>query len=348
MGYIFLVQPIEYVNTLYFKIGISECVPKTNDRYVSVMECEDPEYIEKDLKEYLINEYKYNTLNDCFEIREDEIYRCFIGFVEGYKNDCYELMYDSDMDINNEVNDIFPNYLEDVYFGGNKQLIKITRNDQFIVEFIDDDEIQFISLAINDDRCTHLNILENDKIYDINDEELLNKLHLMKTKITLFKWEDKNDISKCFINYDLTRSIIYKLFTNCILNDDIYCELINSTIYINRDLNLPQDSINIVKINGKYYDKKYIKTYLPYYLEINNELNQFYIINRYHDYISPINEIWNYKKTKREKLYNESTAPWINNNFCPNLYINLYNQLTNGKKCMNLNPNTIEIFNIIS
>ena len=96
------------------------------------------------------------------------------------------------------------------------------------------------------------NIIENNNIYDFNDKKYLKKLDKYKNKInvTLSIKNQQNLIT--IINNNSTDYIEHNLFSDTILNNDIYCNKSESTgsIYIHYVLPKERSVIDFqIKIN---------------------------------------------------------------------------------------------------
>ena len=112
-------------------------------------------------------------------------------------------------------------------------------------------------------------------IYDFNDMKFIKKLNKEKIKITLTYTEKSISIQDKFYFHN---KIKYILFSNCILNNDIYCDYINDILDI--DFSILKERITIIEINKKHYDYAFLRKYIPYMIDVNVNDNEYYLFNR--------------------------------------------------------------------
>jgi len=88
-GIIYLIQPIELINTNIYKIGCSNknnldrCNNgyKKNSRYICIMECNNPFLLEKKLINIFINKFKLIKGKEYFEGNEMDMLKIFFDIV---------------------------------------------------------------------------------------------------------------------------------------------------------------------------------------------------------------------------------------------------------------------------
>lgn len=271
--------------------------------------------------------------------------------------------------MNSDINTFFPNYKEDKYYGGTKQLLHIEIEDfNIIVKYIYDGEL--IQIIINYhyeilkkyyNNIIKNNIIENNCIYDINDNNFIKQLDKYKRKININTSDEIEQLLILYdtINFDSYSKIKQYLLTNTILNNKIYCdsiELTNLDIYINFIIpeNIIDKTIKAIKILDKYYDYKYLRKYIPYCIELNIDTNDFYIMNRDYEYIelnTKDNSLLYDKKYNLQRIYlfNDGCSPYNDNNKNENLKKILikYNEFNLNYKCLNMNIHTKYILNLL-
>jgi len=405
MGIIYLIQPEELVGTNRYKIGCSVKNDlsrvnsyKKQSRYLCIMECKNPFILEKNIKLLFNKTFKKIAGNEYFEGNESDIIKEFIKcYTDFTKHDIInnisesnidedeDKVEDEDEDNINEIKKIFPNYIEDENYGGNKQLIKIkietnNYNNEYdiTVIYIDEDE----NNNINEQKIYYYdymeeyikkilenNIIENNNIYDFNNKKFLKKLDKYKTKLNiilsdeiktqLINNNDKDNNSK----YD---KIKYNLMNNTIItiiNNKFYCDSYpigdDNQVKINIYYN-PYVSVSGFKLFNTYYEYNYLREYIPYIIEIN--INRYYLINRNYVYIglnthrNPLiidNKIIDNKIIDNEinkyweriYLFNDGSKPWDDNKYFKEMYSKFLN-LTKDKECLNRNEETFYLLSI--
>ena len=276
---------------------------------------------------------------------------------------------DSDTDddyISDDLKNIFTNWREDVRFGGKKQLLKIKINNaEYVMMYIDNKDLKELTIHVKDSYDENFEsfilnlesnkIIENDCIYDMNDEKFLKKLDKYKKKISV-KLSDKQilhseKIILCTMmkNKPLTTfgKIKKYLCHNTILNDNIYCNENNNNLDIDKISNF---SVTIKKIGNQYYDSDYLREYIPYLIELNNN-DEFYIVNRDYYYIGlniKINPCRNDEiQWKRIYAYDYETSPLLMEDTTKSFkqYIIKYNKMIQNKICLNDNHKTKVLLN---
>ena len=245
-------------------------------------------------------------------------------------NDCSNEDTDDEdkpqIEIDDEVKEQFPNYCDDETFGGTKKLIKIyIEVDKIIIKYIDceindcnyqsiynylvqeveayrdqwDNNCEYEDMKYKDNyynKIIKYKIIENNKIYDLNDDKFVKKLDKYKHHIKLH-YSDKLDyITDKYRLYfqDKHNLIEFHIQNNAILNDVIYCGLIKDICYIDfvgddalekyhlDDINIRNTHVNlqihIKTINSIGFDYDYLKKYTPYCININD--HEYYMLNR--------------------------------------------------------------------
>lgn len=157
------------------------------------------------------------------------------------------------IEIDDEVKELFPNYCDDETFGGTKKLIKIyIEVDKIIIKYIDCEinnwnnpnihnyivtEIETYRDIFDDtyfkykdnyyDNLIKYKAIENDKIYDLNNSKFVKKLDKYKHSAQLH-YSDKLEFitNKYRLHSNSKYSLIdFHMQNNAILNDNIYCSL---------------------------------------------------------------------------------------------------------------------------
>jgi hypothetical protein len=363
---------------------------KIGTRYICIMDCINPYNIERIMKKEFNKNFKLIAGKEYFEGEEKNLLKIFIdtiinnnikqqyqdeiGYKEEKEEECnveednieednIEEEYDNEKE---EIEKEFINSEEDEYFGGEKKLIKIIINDDnIIVKYINEDgKIINKNFYIGDDIYLYKyekelikeKIIENNKIYDINDKYFIKSLQKYKKKmnIKILKKEEKYFYNiKEMGTYSIEEKIICYLTSNAIINTNFYCDLLEKnyikSIYERFSLKkaIIKDNyfkgLKIIKILGIKYSDSYLRYYFPYCIEIDNDNKEYYIINRDYQYIN----IDNKKKLKNsslEYLYNDTYKPYNLKNI--KKLIEKYNILTADKICLNSNEETIKLMSI--
>jgi hypothetical protein len=153
------------------------------------------------------------------------------------------------------------------------------------------------------------------------------------------------------------------LANNTILNEIIYCDIINlnnkSKLDIIVNFKITGDTIEerlgAIKIANKYYDYEYLRKYIPYCIELNKDTNEFYFINRDYVYIGldTKDKPFHNEKNNYERLYlfNDGSSPFFYNNKkrnhnLKNIIIK-YTEFNLNYKCLNINIQTQNIINLL-
>ena len=276
----------------------------------------------------------------------------------------------------NEIIEQFPNYKQDVAYGGKKRLIcleSIYRNTSFHIHFIHSDTLDpeiicrtlyTISIDLDFDPDKQLyncykkmftkKVIEMNKILNLN-KTLINAIIKCKSKINVLALEN-NTYTDIRLKENSDHMIKLLFGSNCVVNDKwsgIYhkwngIEYVH--IYTNKE-DIHGSMYNVVilaRINKKRYSKDYLRKYLPYCVEINKTNNSFYMLNRDYEYIGMDTKsppFQDYKNYNRIYLYKDGTQPFDNDNY--KIYISKYNKITRELSCINPNPNTVKALKII-
>lgn len=212
-GIIYLIQPCELVGTNRYKIGCSKqnnldrCKKgyKNGSRYICIMECVNALLLEKNIKDFFYDNFKLIGGNEYFEGSEDDILDEFLKKVKEHKENTENTVNTvfNDNNIFNENDDntnhnidliieVFQDYKDDESFGGSKQLLKIKIDDYCInISYIYDKELTETNIYYTDDEfltkyykdIIKNNIIEDNCIYDLNDNKFIKKLNKYKEKI---------------------------------------------------------------------------------------------------------------------------------------------------------------------
>ena len=397
--YIYLLQKREFIKTKenIYKIGKTKQENLKRIRnydngsiLICQFKCNDSDKLEKKL---------ITLFREKYELQKDIGNEYFKGNYIDMRDDIYNYIKASNEDIiediendeeATEIKEMFPNYKDDESFGGTKKLIKISfehniffnPSDRIYTYYINDEkEIDQIFLQTNwfkkdaydnSDYISKLlknNVIQDGMIYDFNDSRFIKKLNKHKEKINI-TYTDENiiDMISKFKTLD-QNNVVFKidrmLYNNCLLQEEIYCDYINNTLYI--DFIIPYNNslqindtyertikkhIDVIKFNGITYDHLFLRKYIPYMIEIND--NQYYLYNRDYQVID-INEkkysIENWKG-KRLFLYKDGFNPIHPDHTekerrkLMNDMNSKYRDITLNKNCMNMNENTQIILNL--
>jgi len=263
------------------------------------------------------------------------------------------------MDLKN-VMDKFANWYEDEEYGGSKKLIKISTAS---VRLINGIEAANLSVYIIDKhklcekplidcrgyiknekefvkRMIDKKVIENDKIYDIDDEKFVESVLECKNNVDIIV-DPKN-----FDGYELTESYFYEkihtrlyiLFGAVLTCNKIYCcslvaeaqgqSCIDNNLETTRYMLTSRlHSIKVVPVYDKLYDKYYLGNYFPcryvkedvyyersprrYHLinskeEYTRLLSDPFPINKNHKTIPEIIPEWGIEKEHNEKIFEKA------------------------------------------
>lgn len=197
--------------------------------------------------------------------------------------------------INTNVRDVFPNYREDIAFGGTKKLFKITHDIynkerlHIIYEIDAGGNINPNWINYNNHPYTidfHFQLILNGDIeyhviYDLKDPELQEKIYYHRNKYDIIGDE------VLIVDY------LYK--DNRVLNNLV--------------LNIDHKENTIIMLNGKIYLKSYLNKYLPRYVEIKSEVyvlhfRELGLIKRE---IIPFEDYYDWTRTERVKEFQDKT-----------------------------------------
>lgn len=238
------------------------------------------------------------------------------------------------------------------------------------------DEYIIIQYDINNnvaDRLQYFNKLISkktiniDKIYDINSSNFIDKIN--KTKLNL-KIENYNEFNLCTSNIKIYCKISEKLrqmfHCNMIINKCLYSVMVkedDNYVIFKKFKNLKDFDYfrvdigneyyiitKIYKINSKFYDyKTYLRKYTPYLIRWNKE-NNYYILNRDHEYIGLNVKYIEYDKKGECYLFNDGNVPFENNQHLIKMR-NKYEKIIKEKElneCLNKNEFTQNIIHLIN
>lgn len=292
------------------------------------------------------------------------------------------------IEMDDEVKELFPNYYEDETFEGTKKLIKIfievhkisikyidcevnDRNYQtihnYMVKEVEayrdewDNNCKYEDMKYKDsyyDKIIKHKVIENNKIYDLNDDKFVKRLDKYKHSVKLHYSDKLEYITNKYRlhNKDKYFLIQYYIQNNAILNDVIYCGLIKDICYIDfismdalvhhldRNTHV-QLRIEIKKINGYGFDYDYLKKYSPYCININDN-HEYYMLNRDYKIITTEKgTIEGFNTEERIYLHRGNETPWAYNTEeeIKMLYqkvLSKLNETTINKICKNENQHT--------
>lgn len=312
-GIIYLIQPAELIGTHRYKIGCSENTEldrvkkgyKKGTRYIIIMECNNPFVLEKKIKNIFNEKFKLIAGYEYFEGEEEIMKEYFLKLkIEHDKNvallDTNNKDYVSTDESDNETEYIdedivkcFKNYKDDCFYGGKKQLIKITKTknrynnkNELRLFYINEGSLEGIDIYRNEcinyyfKKIIKNKVIKVNKIYDLNEFQNLDKYKKTYNCVILSD-AIKNEIKKFEAKHDiLMENKLLYLLSDLIVNN-IYCKSHDddSTHFYFYDI-IP---CQIYIINDIYYDELYLNHYIPYMIEQKDDT--FYILNRYGQYI---------------------------------------------------------------
>ena len=400
-NYIYLLQEREFITTnqKVYKLGKTKQenlqrfkqYPKGSVLLLQQV-CDDCDMLEVELIRYFKNKYKYrrDIGNEYFEGDYNEMIKDIHNKITNNvvnNEDTDDEDHKTEVEIDNEVKELFPNYCDDESFGGMKKLIKIyIEVDKIIIKYIDCDDLDTKKIYydveeykihrdvwnnkywkykdIYYDKIIKHKVIENNKIYDLNDNKFIQRLDKHKHSVKLHysdKLEYITDKYKLHFN-DKHNLIDFHIQCNTILNDTIYCGLTEykgcknvicyidfiSRDYILKDPDRMQGNthvnlqINIKTINGFGFDYDYLMKYTPYCININDD--EYYILNR--DYKGILtDDAYSIKDYKQIYLHRGGECPWAydTEEEIKALYNKLSEKLketTTNKICKNENKHT--------
>lgn len=205
-------------------------------------------------------------------------------------------------------------------------------------------------------------IIENGKVYDINNPEFTKKLDkYKKTKNNVVSDRIRPYIDLHNANkqspYPYKKKmelVVRHLFSDTILNkgapDELYCDTHGDRIYIDRvwgqiigPTSLREETLgsfymSIIKHKGKQYDKEFIRAYLPYCIRMTE--TGYYILNRNYEYITLNTKAHPDKENVigEEYMYHDCTSP-KNSQSVQEIAIK-YKETTTQRNCKNMHANT--------
>lgn len=239
-----------------------------------------------------------------------------------------------------QIQEIFPNYREDEAFGGTKKLIKIhayqspdvIECDTIFVHthtyhhvFTHESETMITDFGIDHSMCNvdtsigsleleyilkiaNLRIIEDGKIYDLNDKQWLQRLRKAKRAIKI------NAIDPNRLHETQNGRSIDFICSNTIINNAfyVYSSRVGHLCYLNQHQSMRY--IAYTKINKRYYWTDYLRQYLPYCLTIDKQSKSYWIQNRDYDYLEVSDNRKQCKSAKGDIIYMNTTdkrlMPW--------------------------------------
>jgi hypothetical protein len=106
--------------------------------------------------------------------------------------------------------------------------------------------------------------------------------------------------------------------------------------------------ITLYKINSKYYDRTFLRKYIPYHIRWDINKN-YYIVNRDYEYIGLDSKSIDYKVDGHAYLYNDGNKPLDNrDNYI--IFCNEYKKIVNDnllKECLNMSNSVQTILTLL-
>ena len=289
------------------------------------------------------------------------------------------------IEIDDEVKELFPNYCEAEAFGGKKKLIKIfIEAHEISIKYIDcemndlnyqtihnymvkeveayRDEFDNTYFKHKDNYYDNLikhKVIENNKIYDLNDNKFLKKLDKYKHSVQLHYSDKLEYITHKYRLHSNSKYslIVFHMQNNAILNDNIYCSLYENKschiYFVCKDWFENENNYNTIvnvlmyikNINGYEFDYDYLKKYSPYCIDINDN-GEYYMLNRDYKIITTEEgSIKDFTTKERIYLHRGNETPWAYNTEeeIKMLYqkvLSKLNKTTINKICKNENQHT--------
>lgn len=280
--------------------------------------------------------------------------------------------------------EIFPDYRNDVSFGGTKKYIKIVPDyeGRYRIRYISEDlnenlldgkvpcmGSEFDEYVMNSNVCDKLLYFEQlikkkiiivDNVYDINSIDFADKINNTKHNIHIEHF-DAIKLHALNNNGMFTRERIRQMFNCNVLMDGMYATLVMDDYKTYKCIDKlknfttlqidigDEDNYNIIKlvyINSKFYEMNiFLRKYTPYALDWDN-VGNYWLVNRDYELIG------SYRKDRRGKyheyLFNDTTVPWVNEINMTSMQDKLRKLIfvNDLVKCMNYSEFTEEILNL--
>jgi len=396
-NYIYLLQEREFITTKQniYKLGKTKQenlqrfkqYPK-GSKLILQQVCDDCDILETQLIRDFKNKYihRKDIGNEYFEGDYNEMVKDIHNKITNNvvsNEDTDDNEDNPQIEINDEVKQLFPNYCEDETFGGIKKLIKIFIEAYKI-------SIKYIDCEINDwnyetihnymvkeveayrdefdntyfeykdnyyDNLIKHKVVENSKIYDLNDSKFVKKIDKYKHSVQLH-YSDKLEYiaDKYRLHSNCKYSLIeFHMLNNAILNDNIYCSLYENDSchihFVSKDWFENENNHNTIvdvkmyikNINGYGFDYEYLKRYSPYCINLYDS-GEYYMLNR--DYKIITDEDMVYSEHRQQiYLHGGNETPWAYNKEeeIKVLYqkvLSKLNETTANKICQNENQHT--------
>jgi hypothetical protein len=324
--YIYLIQTREFIKTKenIYKIGKTTqenlkriCSYPNGTILICQFKCNDCDKLEKELIAHFKEKYELQKdigyeyfKGNCVDMIDDIYNHIKNENIIKDKEECIHNESDEEIEISgerlNKIEQMFPCYKDDECFGGKKKLVKICIYEGnggkcLSVYYIDD-----YKMLCNNTRCIasegehkyYYNLIKNkiiveNEIYDMNNQKIISKLINSKIKKTIHsknisefieKFEMYKD--KCMCNAPKEYIVDNIILKNCILDDVIYCDYVDDTLYIEFYYISGVDYIKLKKeitihaetINAETFDNLYLRKYTPYCMKVKGDL--YYLYNR--------------------------------------------------------------------
>lgn len=284
INYIYLLQEREFVKTSenVYKVGMTEKenhtrfnqYPKGSILLFQTI-CNNCKKIEKEIIELFKDNFKYrrDIGNEYFEGDYKHMIDIIYLTVK-YETNCDDIINKEKITNDDEktkfnllckkISKIFPDYKNDVSFGGNKKYIKISSiGNEYIVYYItpilmdqlqyyydndNESETIFNDIIINQykihtyvaDQLQYFNNLINKKIiylnkpYDINSNDFITKINKTKFNIIIENYDDvKPHLSSINIDCEIVEKIRQLFHCNILINDELYSTIVKEDDFDN-------------------------------------------------------------------------------------------------------------------
>jgi hypothetical protein len=367
------------IGTEYFEGNYKEMIRYITD--IINLEC---------ISTNIINISDDEISNSISDIEESDCDIDTIEYIKSYQDEAFKIVCKN-------IQYTFPNYTEDITFGGNKKLIIIKLIDgNYNLYYINPDLKSYVftldgdiydndyAMVICEDQiifdweaeCYAFNrlldkqIIKIDTIYDLKSKSFVDQILKTKLKINIENYHNfkttneiypyipyqayqdykRIELFRCnmIINNEIYVSIDEKIFTNIKKLKNFEDVNINRCCVINKN-KLKNTSIHLYKINNKYYDYYFLRTYTPYCIRWDINKN-YYIVNRDYEYINLNCKSIEYEQEGSSYVFNDGNKPWDDkHNFIR--FCNEYKRIINDnslKECINTNYFTTMILSLLN
>jgi hypothetical protein len=325
--YLFLTETIPN----FYRFGMVEDFDKlynilNNEKLLFYTICLNPENF-NDIYNFFKTKYALSSVSN--EIFEGNLY----SMIEDINN------------INHIVSNTDDNNTSIDFYNGNNNYFKILYIDNvYKVNCLDGNinlyNMNYLNYLINN------KVLELNKIYNVNDDNLIDKIC---KNIKYIKIENIEALEKYYNNDNYTtKDRISILFSNYIINKQypVQIDLDNRwNNYECRDFyTYSSKIIKLIKINDKLYEIEHLKTMIPYIINFSEKSKEYYFLNIFYGTLGENSKYMTEHKIldKKQNVFNPNQEPWKSEKNML-LYINNYKEFLK-KYDLKINIGKIPIF----